>query len=69
MRDHVLSDLDTYLYQLSEKVTQNGGYVYFARTKEDATHYILWAAQRKNAWRVVRSKSMMTEEVGVDHVS
>ncbi len=29
IRDHVLSNLDAYLYQLSEKVTQNGGHVYF----------------------------------------
>lgn len=28
IRDHVLSNLDAYLYQLSEKVTQNGGHVY-----------------------------------------
>ena len=40
IRDHVLSNLDAYLYQLSEKVTQNGGHVYFAKTKEDATRYI-----------------------------
>ncbi|ELD1248241.1 hypothetical protein ACSLVP_27440, partial [Klebsiella pneumoniae] len=26
IRDHVLSNLDAYLYQLSEKVTQNGGH-------------------------------------------
>ena len=25
IRDHVLSNLDAYLYQLSEKVTENGG--------------------------------------------
>lgn len=37
IRDHVLSNLDAYLYQLSEKVTQNGGHVYFARTKEDSS--------------------------------
>ncbi len=29
IRDHVLSNLDAYLYQLY-KVTQNGGHVYFA---------------------------------------
>ena len=68
IRDHVLSNLDAYLYQLSEKVTQNGGHVYFARTKEDATRYILQVAQRKNARKVVKSKSMVTEEIGVNHV-
>lgn len=68
IRDHVLSNLDAYLYQLSEEVTQNGGHVYFAKTKEDATRYILQVAQRKNARKVVKSKSMVTEEIGVNHV-
>ena len=30
IRNHVLANLDAYLYQLSEKVTQNGGHVFFA---------------------------------------
>ena len=68
IRDHVLSNLDAYLYQLSEKVTENGGHVYFAKTKEDATRYILQVAQSKNAQKVVKSKSMVTEEIGVNHV-
>ncbi|MFO6485258.1 LUD domain-containing protein [Escherichia coli] len=54
---NVLSNLDAYLYQLSEKVTQNGGHVWFAKTKEDATRYILQVAQRKNARKVVKSKA------------
>ncbi|MGK1713526.1 LUD domain-containing protein, partial [Klebsiella pneumoniae] len=62
IRDHVLSNLDAYLYQLSEKVTENGGHVYFA------TRYILQVAQSKNAQKVVKSKSMVTEEIGVNHV-
>lgn len=68
IRDHVLSNLDAYLYQLSEKVTQNGGHVYFAKTKEEATAYILQVARSKNAKKVVKSKSMVTEEIGVNHV-
>lgn len=68
IRDHVLSNLDAYLYQLSEKVTENGGHVYFAKTKEDATRYILQVAQSKNAQKVVKSKSMVTEEISVNHV-
>ena len=47
IRDHVLSNLDAYLYQLTEKVTENGGHVYFAKTKEEATRYILQVAQSK----------------------
>ena len=30
IRNHVLANLDAYLYQLSEKVMENGGKVYFA---------------------------------------
>ncbi|QMR46326.1 iron-sulfur cluster-binding protein [Citrobacter freundii] len=68
IRDHVLSNLDAYLYQLSEKVTENGGQVFFAKTKEEATRYILQVAKAKNAKKVVKSKSMVTEEIGVNHV-
>lgn len=68
VRDHVLQNLDAYLYQLSEKVTENGGHVYFAKTKEEATDYILKVAQAKNAKKVVKSKSMVTEEIGMNPV-
>ncbi len=49
IRNHVLENLDAYLYQLSEKVTENGGHVYFAKTAEDATRYICNVAKQKNA--------------------
>ncbi|MEA9391591.1 LutB/LldF family L-lactate oxidation iron-sulfur protein [Acerihabitans sp. TG2] len=68
IRDHVLNNLDAYLYQLSEKVIANGGHVYFAKTKEDATRYILQVAQAKQAKKVVKSKSMVTEEIGMNAV-
>lgn len=51
IRDHVLSNLDAYLYQLSEKVTENGGQVFFAQTKEEATRYILQVAKAKTRRR------------------
>ncbi|WJV61163.1 LutB/LldF family L-lactate oxidation iron-sulfur protein [Pectobacteriaceae bacterium C52] len=68
VRDHVLSNLDAYLYQLSEQVIANGGHVCFAKTKEEATQYILQVVQSKNASKVVKSKSMVTEEIGINHV-
>ncbi|TCJ94033.1 L-lactate dehydrogenase complex protein LldF [Volucribacter psittacicida] len=67
IRNHVLENLDAYLYQLSEKVTENGGHVYFAETAEEATHYIKQVALAKNAKKVVKSKSMVTEEIGLNH--
>ena len=67
-RNHVLENLDAYLYQLSEKVTQNGGHVFFAATAEEASQYVLKVCQEKKAKKVVKSKSMVTEEIGVNHV-
>ncbi|MDG6895220.1 LutB/LldF family L-lactate oxidation iron-sulfur protein [Volucribacter amazonae] len=67
IRNHVLENLDAYLYQLSEKVTENGGHVYFAETAEEATNYIKQVALAKNAKKIVKSKSMVTEEIGLNH--
>ncbi|MDO9735387.1 LUD domain-containing protein, partial [Glaesserella parasuis] len=63
IRNHVLANLDAYLYQLSEKVQQNGGKVFFAETAEEATAYIRQIALEKNAKKIVKSKSMVTEEI------
>ncbi|WP_318473434.1 LutB/LldF family L-lactate oxidation iron-sulfur protein [Photobacterium leiognathi] len=68
IRNHVLENLDYYLQQLSDKVEKNGGHVYFAATAEDATNYIEKIIQQKNAKKVVKSKSMVTEEIGMNHV-
>jgi len=66
IRRHVLENLDAYLYQLSENVTKNGGHVYFASTKAQATDYILTVAKQKRAKKIVKSKSMVTEEIGLN---
>lgn len=68
IRNHVLANLDAYLYQLSEKVQQNGGKVFFAETAEEATAYIRQVALEKNAKKIVKSKSMVTEEIGLNEV-
>ncbi|MCG3887390.1 iron-sulfur cluster-binding protein [Photobacterium leiognathi] len=68
IRNHVLENLDYYLQQLSDNVENNGGHVYFAATAEDATNYIEKIIQQKNAKKVVKSKSMVTEEIGMNHV-
>ncbi|QLB21519.1 iron-sulfur cluster-binding protein [Vespertiliibacter pulmonis] len=68
IRNHVIANLDAYLYQLSEKVQQNGGKVYFAETAEEATNYIRQVALEKKAKKIVKSKSMVTEEIGLNEV-
>lgn len=67
IRNHVIANLDGYLYQLAEKVQANGGNVFFAETAEEASAYIQKVCQEKGAKRVVKSKSMVTEEIGLNH--
>lgn len=63
IRQHVLENLDAYLYQLSENVEKRGGHVFFAQTAEEASQYIKNIAVQKQAKKVVKSKSMVTEEI------
>ncbi|HEY3137735.1 MAG TPA: LutB/LldF family L-lactate oxidation iron-sulfur protein [Blastocatellia bacterium] len=55
--------LDSYLLQLEESVVRLGGKVHWARHGEDARAIILDLARKNNVKRVVKSKSMVTEEI------
>jgi len=66
IRQHVLQNLDYYLYQLSENVSKRGGHVFFAETPEEANEYIRGVIEKKNAKKVVKSKSMVTEEINLN---
>ncbi|WP_342489061.1 LutB/LldF family L-lactate oxidation iron-sulfur protein [Cytobacillus sp. FSL W7-1323] len=67
IRQHVLENLDYYLFQLSENVEKLGGHVFFAQTPEEANDYIKGVIKKKNAKKVVKSKSMVTEEIDLNH--
>lgn len=66
IRKHTLDNLDYYLHQLSEKVAERGGHVYFAETREEANDYIKEVVQAKEARKIVKTKSMVTEEIGLN---
>ncbi|WP_078394241.1 LutB/LldF family L-lactate oxidation iron-sulfur protein [Shouchella patagoniensis] len=66
IRMHTLENIDFYLHQLSENVSKNGGHVFFAQTAEEANEYIKKVAKEKNAKKVVKSKSMVTEEISMN---
>ncbi|WP_019241766.1 MULTISPECIES: LutB/LldF family L-lactate oxidation iron-sulfur protein [Bacillus] len=68
IRQHVLENLDFYLYQLTENVSNLGGHVFFAETAEEASQYIKEVAIKKNAKKIVKSKSMVTEEINLNDV-
>jgi L-lactate dehydrogenase complex protein LldF len=66
IRQHTLENLDYYLMQLSDHVSNRGGHVFFARTKEEAAEYIKKVAEQKKAKKIVKSKSMVTEEINMN---
>src|SRR5699024_5476051 len=61
-----LENIDYYLQQLSDNVEKRGGNVFFAQTAEEANEYIQHVIKKKNAKKVVKSKSMVTEEIGLN---
>jgi L-lactate dehydrogenase complex protein LldF len=58
-----INHLDRYLEQFERNVIDNGGHVFWAETAEDARHRILDLARRYGVQKVVKSKSMTTEEI------
>ena len=67
-RNHVTENLDYYVKQFAENAEKNGFIVHYAPTGEDALADALDIFEKRNAHYAVKSKSMMTEEVGLNEV-
>lgn len=63
IRQHVIENLDYYLGQLIENVKKSGGHVHLAPKGEDAANIIRDICLQHKAKLVVKSKSMVTEEI------
>ncbi len=63
IKREAINHLDRYLLQFEEKVTARGGHVYWAANSEEACDYVKNLATRLNVRTVVKSKSMVTEEI------
>jgi L-lactate dehydrogenase complex protein LldF len=63
IKEHTLAHLDRYLEQLETSVQKNGGLVHWASNAEEARRIILDIAQHTNSRRIVKSKSMTSEEI------
>ncbi|HEX8997786.1 MAG TPA: LutB/LldF family L-lactate oxidation iron-sulfur protein [Ktedonobacterales bacterium] len=62
----VMRHLDRYLLQLEESVTRAGGVVHWARDAEEANAIVTRIAQEAGARRVVKVKSLTTDEIGLN---
>ncbi len=67
IKAHTLDNLDFYLEMVERSVTAAGGKVFFARDDDAATRYVLDLARAKGVRMAVKSKSMVSEEMGLNH--
>jgi len=63
IKDEALADLETHIRTLESSVQSRGGTVHFAEDGADACQIITGILRQAGATRVVKSKSMTTEEI------
>src|ERR1700722_10276752 len=63
IKEHTLANLDRYLIELEASVIRLGGKVHWAADAAEARQIIIDIAKQTNCRRIVKSKSMTTEEV------
>lgn len=67
IKAHVLSELDEYLMRFESEAEKNGAQVHWAKDADDFNKIILGLIRKYNAGNIVKSKSMLTEECGLNH--
>ena len=61
-----IENLDVVLETLAANIRKNGGQVFFAKDGPAAVNYCLEVAHRHKVRRVVKGKSMVSEEIGLN---
>jgi len=67
LKREVIEHLDYYLEQFATNVERRGGKVHWAATAEEACSIVREIAERAGAREVVKAKSMVGEEIGLNH--
>lgn len=67
IRLHTIENMDVYLASFESEVLAAGGIVHWAATAEDARQIVLQIAKEHKVKLAVKSKSMATEEIGLNH--
>jgi L-lactate dehydrogenase complex protein LldF len=68
IKREAINHLDQYVLQFEEKVLARGGHVFWAANSEEACAYVKNLATRLGVRTVVKSKSMVTEEIHLGSV-
>ena len=66
IRERTIVRLDDHLEAFADAVEARGGHVCFARTVEEARAYVVGVCLRAGARLAVKSKSMASEEIGIN---
>ena len=66
LRDHVLNNLDYYVDQFATNAEKAGAKVYFATSDKEATDYAVQILKEKEAKMVVKSKTILSEEISLN---
>ena len=67
IKQHALDHLDYYLEQLGAAVKRNGGHFHLVSTADEARKLILDIAAKAGCKRIIKSKSMVSEEIELAH--
>jgi L-lactate dehydrogenase complex protein LldF len=67
IKDHTLAHLDLYLEAFEKKAGEAGSVVHYAPTAADAREIILQICRKAGARIVTKGKSMVSEEIGLNH--
>ena len=67
IRNRGLENLDAYLIKFEEAATARGTVVHWAETAEDVNRIVIEIAQGNGVKKIVKSKSMVSEESGLNH--
>jgi L-lactate dehydrogenase complex protein LldF len=68
IREFAINNLDFLLKTLAEKIRNRGGKVFFAKDAKEASDYCLKVAKENRVKMVVKGKSMVTEEIGLNGI-
>ena len=68
IKRHTMAHLDYYLEMVDLAVSRNGGHVHFAQSVQEANSIVLEIARRQQVKRVIKGKSMVSEELGLNEV-
>lgn len=67
IKDHVLSNLDTLLLQFEKNAKANGIEVLWAKDAQEHNEHVLRILEENQVKQLVKSKSILTEECGLNH--